>query len=78
MAEQRSGQMASVAAKPSVVIAVHEYGGPMNRHRALAALLILLALVACARPAAAPGQDPYNPYPRDDNDNSHGGGGEMM
>ncbi|MBV8120376.1 MAG: hypothetical protein JO081_10635 [Alphaproteobacteria bacterium] len=48
----------------------------MNRHLALAALLILLALVACARPAAAPGQDPFSPYTRDNNGASHGGGGE--
>ena len=50
----------------------------MNRHLALTALLILLTLVACAQPVAAPGKDPYSPYLRDNNGNSHGGGGEMM
>jgi hypothetical protein len=48
----------------------------MNRHLALAALLIVLALMACALPAAAPGGDPFSPYSRDDNGSSHGGGGE--
>ena len=48
----------------------------MNRHLALAALLILLALVACARTAAGPGQDPFAPYSRNDSGSSHGGGGK--
>jgi hypothetical protein len=49
----------------------------MNRHLALAALLIMLALVACAQTAAGPGQAPFEPYLHDDNGSSHGGGGEM-
>jgi len=44
----------------------------MNRRLALAALLILLALVACARTAAAPDE----PFSRDDSGikPEHGGG----
>jgi hypothetical protein len=41
----------------------------MNRHLALAALLILLALVACSRPAAGP-YPAYSP----ENSDMHGGG----
>jgi hypothetical protein len=48
----------------------------MNRYLALAALLILLALVACSQTAAGPGQAPFEPYLRDDSGGSHGGGGE--
>jgi hypothetical protein len=58
----------------------------MNRRVALATLLILLALVACARTAAAPGQDPFAPYSRDGNEirpergggDGGGGGGSAM
>lgn len=44
----------------------------MNRHLAFAALLILFALVACSRTAAAPDK----PYSRDDRGirQEHGGG----
>jgi hypothetical protein len=48
----------------------------MNRHLALAALLMLLAPVACAQTTAGPGRAPFEPYLRDDNGGSHGGGGE--
>jgi hypothetical protein len=56
----------------------------MSRQLALAALLILLALVACSQTVTAPGQDPFSPYQRDDNGNmrdrggGEGGGGDMM
>jgi hypothetical protein len=46
----------------------------MNRYLALAVLLILLALVACARTAAGPGQDPFAPYSRGDSGGMRGGG----
>jgi hypothetical protein len=48
----------------------------MNRQLALAALLLLLALVACSQTVMAPGQHPFSPYSRDDNGAAHGGGGE--
>jgi hypothetical protein len=48
----------------------------MNRQLALAALLLLLALVACAHMAAAPGQDPFSPYSHDDGGGTRNGGGE--
>jgi hypothetical protein len=48
----------------------------MTRNLAVAALLMLLALTACSWSAAAPGQNPFAPYSRDDNGSSHGGGGE--
>lgn len=41
----------------------------MNRHLALAALLILLVLMACSRPAAGP----YPAYSPDNDDSGHGG-----
>jgi hypothetical protein len=52
----------------------------MNRQLALAALLMLLALVACSRTVAAPGQDPFAPYSHDDSGSMRGGGegGGMM
>jgi hypothetical protein len=48
----------------------------MNRYLALVAVLMLLALAACAQTAAGPGQAPFEPYFHDDNGGSHGGGGE--
>lgn len=47
----------------------------MNRYQALTLLLVLLALVACSRTVAAPGQDPFAPYSRDDSGSMRGGGG---
>ena len=45
----------------------------MNRHLAFAALIILFALVACSRTAAAPDK-PYSP---ENKDSGHGGGDDM-
>jgi hypothetical protein len=52
----------------------------MEPKLALAALFMLLALVTCARTAAAPGQDPFAPYSRNGSSSMRGGGegGGMM
>jgi hypothetical protein len=46
----------------------------MNRHMALAALLIL-ALAACSQIAVGTEHAPFGPYLQNDNGASHGGGG---
>ncbi len=48
----------------------------MNRHWALAALIILLTLVARSQTAAKAEKAPFEPCFHDDNGGSHGGGGK--
>ena len=47
----------------------------MNGHKALVALLILLALEGCAPMGAKPEQAPSAPYSPENDDSMQGGGG---
>jgi len=67
---------AAEAAKARTEVAIrfgreHQASEPCGRARAPIA-----RREACSRSAAAPGQNPFSPYLRDDNASSRGGGGE--
>jgi hypothetical protein len=48
----------------------------MNRHRWLAAVFLILALVGCVQGPQRQGQAPYAPYSSDGNENVHDRGGD--